>query len=172
MSVVFKEVVTPEEVGQVAALARKIWSAHYTPLIGTDQVEFMLDKFQSVEPITEQIEKEGYLYYLLLSCDDEAVGYCAFQERGDTLFLSKVYVDHAARGKGYGRAIMRFAEATADRLGLNRLSLTVNKDNTGSIAVYKKMGFEVVDAICPDIGGGYVMDDYVMSLTLVSANGR
>lgn len=167
MSVSFKLVESAVEIEQTAELAHKIWREHYNPIVGSGQVEYMLEKFQSAEPITKQIQEENYLYYLLKEADRN-VGYCAFQARGESLFLSKIYVDSAERGNGFGRAIMEFAKAKARELGLKTLSLTVNKDNSGSIAVYKKIGFEVTEEICPDIGGGYVMDDYVMQLTLHS----
>lgn len=166
MTVIFKLVETSEEIEQVAELAHKIWREHYNPLIGNAQVEFMLEKFQSAGPIAKQIQEDNYLYYLLQD-GDRYVGYCAFQERGKSLFLSKIYVDSSERGRGFGRAIMEFAKESAINLGLKTLSLTVNKDNADSIAVYKKIGFKVVEEICPDIGGGYVMDDYVMELDLI-----
>lgn len=169
MSVVFKQVETSEEIEQVAGLAHKIWREHYNPLIGKAQVEFMLEKFQSAEPISKQIQEDRYLYYLLQQ-SDRNVGYCAFQERGESLFLSKIYVDSSEHGRGFGRAIMEFAKESGIKLGLKTLSLTVNKDNSDSIAVYKKIGFEIIDEVCPDIGGGYVMDDYVMELTLRSVS--
>ena len=169
MTVIFKLVETSEEIEQVAELAHKIWREHYNPIVGNAQVEFMLEKFQSPNPISKQIQEDNYFYYLLQD-SGKNVGYCAFQARGDSLFLSKIYVDSSERGRGFGRAIMEFAKESAIKLGLKTLSLTVNKDNSDSIAVYKKIGFKVVEEICPDIGGGYVMDDYVMELTLRSVS--
>ncbi|MFN0124154.1 MAG: GNAT family N-acetyltransferase, partial [Blastocatellia bacterium] len=46
------------------------------------------------------------------------------------------------------------------------ISLCVNKRNTEAIAVYRRMGFAIRSAISVDIGGGYVMDDYVMEKRL------
>ena len=47
--------------------------------------------------------------------------------------------------------------------------MTVNKNNSGSIAVYQKMGFETIDSVKTSIDGGFYMDDYVMELVLQSA---
>ena len=44
--------------------------------------------------------------------------------------------------------------------------LQVNKRNTKAISSYRKYGFEVRSSTVDDIGGGYVMDDYVMEKLL------
>ena len=44
----------------------------------------------------------------------------------------------------------------------NRLMLAVNKNNRSAIDAYLKHGFSIADAVVKDIGGGFVMDDYIM----------
>jgi ribosomal protein S18 acetylase RimI-like enzyme len=46
--------------------------------------------------------------------------------------------------------------------------LAVNKSNRSAISAYLKHGFRVGDAVVKDIGGGFVMDDYIMVKPLVS----
>ena len=48
-------------------------------------------------------------------------------------------------------------------MGRNVLTLAVNKRNGHAIAAYKKHGFKIVESALKDIGGGFVMDDYVMT---------
>ena len=50
--------------------------------------------------------------------------------------------------------------------GLQSVYLTVNKQNHGPIAVYKKLGFQIVDSVETDIGNGFIMDDYIMEKPL------
>ena len=50
--------------------------------------------------------------------------------------------------------------------GYDYIWLTVNKNNSGSIEAYKRMGFNIIDKIITDIGAGFVMDDYKMQLKL------
>ena len=50
--------------------------------------------------------------------------------------------------------------------GSSSVYLTVNKGNDDTIAIYRKWGFEIIDSVVTDIGGGFVMDDYIMSLDL------
>ena len=86
--------------------------------------------------------------------------------QGSDLFLSKIYVARPFRGKGLGKEAMAFIRQAASRAGCSRITLTVNKDNTDSIAAYQKMGFEIGPATIKDIGEGFVMDDYRMLLEL------
>ena len=90
-----------------AALAREIWSEYYAPIIGLDQVEYMLDKFQSVEAIPEQIATSDYWYFLIRD-ENRAVGYLGLQRRQETLFLSKLYLKNPPAGGGWagGRWIL------------------------------------------------------------------
>jgi len=46
--------------------------------------------------------------------------------------------------------------------GCSRLVLAVNKNNRSAIAAYLKHGFSIGDAVVKDIGGGFVMDDYIL----------
>ncbi len=141
-------------------LAHAIWREHYPAIIGHEQVEYMLDKFQSVEAMQKQVG-EGYEYYLLFE-GEKAVGYFSFLQEKEVLFLSKVYVLAELRGKGVGRQAMDFIENQARKRQLNGVRLTVNKYNTKSIETYLKMGFKRVRDVVIVIGGGFVMDDYEM----------
>ncbi len=157
-------VATDEQIGAVEALAREIWTEHFTPIIGRAQVEYMLEKFQPKAAIAGQI-REGYAYFLLEESGGR-IGYLAVQPRADELFLSKIYVKASERGRGHGRAAVRFAEDFAGERKLARITLTVNKDNSSSIRAYEKLGFEKIAALVQDIGGGFVMDDYQMTKDL------
>jgi len=47
--------------------------------------------------------------------------------------------------------------------GAARVILNVNKHNMRAIRAYERAGFSVVDAVVNEIGGGYVMDDFIMA---------
>jgi RimJ/RimL family protein N-acetyltransferase len=160
-SEMFVPVTDEGAVRHVASIAGIIWREHYTPVIGPDQVAYMLEHFQSAEAITHQIRDEGYRYYLIEETGS-AIGYLSVQQRGPVLFVSKLYLLCSHRGRGYGRKAMHFLESLARSLQCDRLELTVNKHNDGSIAFYEATGFEKGESVVMDIGGGFVMDDYVM----------
>jgi ribosomal protein S18 acetylase RimI-like enzyme len=47
-----------------------------------------------------------------------------------------------------------------------RLILSVNKRNTRALAAYRRNGFIITESVITDIGGGFVMDDYIMAKDL------
>ena len=155
-----KAVVDSLSIDEVVILADAIWREHYTAIIGEDQVNYMLEKFQSASAIKNQIH-EGVYYYLIYYRDSPS-GYFSYYLLEDSLFLSKIYVMSSLRGSGLGRFAIEFIEQQAINKQLNRISLTVNKNNTKTIAAYKKMGFVIEEAVVMDIGNGFVMDDYKM----------
>lgn len=150
---------TAGQIRDVAELAHQIWTEHYTPIIGANQVEYMLNKFQNEKAISNQIA-DGFLYFLIE--DDSKLGYLSIKAEKQCLFISKIYVLNSKRGKGHGKKLMLKANHVANDLGLKKLRLTVNKYNKHSIDAYRKMGFFVAREVVFDIGNGFVMDDYEM----------
>lgn len=157
------EVKDIDGINAVEELANRIWNEYYTPIIGKEQVDYMLSKFQSREAMQKQIEEEGYRYFLSLY-DGKDAGYFAIQpdDVKNSMFLSKLYVAKEFRKRGIGRASVSYIEGICKNSGLDTIWLTVNKYNEDSIKAYKKLGFVVVKAIVQDIGNGFVMDDYIM----------
>jgi ribosomal protein S18 acetylase RimI-like enzyme len=145
-------------------LGKEIWEEHYTPIIGVEQVEYMLNKFQSEAAIENQI-KEGYQYSTVYF-DGVPVGYLSIIQKENSLFLSKIYVLSSERGKGIGKFILNFIEQKAIRLKRSSISLTVNINNTNSIKAYEKMGFVKIGELVADIGNGFVMDDFLFEKKL------
>lgn len=160
----FHEVKSDSDLALIENMANAIWHEHYTPIIGTEQVTYMLDKFQSSNTMQEQIDK-GYQYFLI-NFNNNAVGYLSFEKRENALFLSKIYLLKNERGKGIGRAAMEFVISAAKGLKCTKVALTVNRFNKNSIRAYESAGFEKKGALVQDIGNGFVMDDYLMEKTI------
>lgn len=144
----------------IETLAKEIWTEYYTSIIGIQQVVYMLNKFQSIAAIESQID-EGFEYFII-EIKGLSIGYLSVKKENSSLFLSKIYLSRSFRGLGYGKATLLFVENHARSNGLKKIRLTVNKNNTGSIKAYVNFGFVRVDDVVMDIGGGYVMDDYVL----------
>jgi len=155
------EIVSGEnQIETIEGLACKIWNEYFTSIIGKAQVDYMLEKFQSKKVITEQIEN-GFLYFIIKN-NNEPIGYIGVIPKENQLFLSKIYITSAERGKGHGRKAIEFLVNLAIEEGLNKISLTVNRNNSATIKTYKKLGFEIRGSIVQDIGNNFVMDDYKM----------
>jgi ribosomal protein S18 acetylase RimI-like enzyme len=165
MTLTFHPVAAPEEIETTAKLAAEIWKEHYLGIITAEQIDYMLDKFQSVLAIADQITRQGYEYYLMRA-DGVNAGYLAIRPENGKLFLSKFYLLREHRGRGHASRAIRFLEELCRARRLGAIWLTVNRHNTSSIAVYAHKGFQTVRTQVADIGGGYVMDDYVMEKTI------
>jgi ribosomal protein S18 acetylase RimI-like enzyme len=66
-------------------------------------------------------------------------------------------------GRGLGSRLLQHVEQEVRAGAGRRLILSVNKRNARAIAAYKRNGFVVVESVVTDIGGGFVMDDYIMA---------
>ena len=121
----------------------------------TDQVVLFLK---------EQIEN-GYEYYRIFD-QDGFCGYCGIHPENGKLFLSKLYLKKEARGKHLATNVFEFLKQLCRERGLTAIWLTCNKHNDNSLAVYRHLGFETVDTQVADIGNGFVMDDYIMEVTV------
>lgn len=161
---IINHVESNNDISLVEMLANKIWHEHYLPIIGREQVTYMLGKFQSTPAIKRQIQ-DGANYHLVYE-QNHPVGYFCYHYENDSLFLSKIYVAKEVRGKGIGKRALDFIVEQAKLQSARAIRLTVNKFNLGTIAAYKQLGFETIDSIVKDIGGGFVMDDYVMEKPL------
>ncbi|MDX2503120.1 MAG: GNAT family N-acetyltransferase [Gammaproteobacteria bacterium] len=153
-----------DQIEIIERLACEIWNEYFTPIIGKDQVDYMLKKFQSKRVISEQI-KQGYLYFLIKN-NSAPIGYLGILPKDNQLLLSKFYITLAERNKGYGRKAIEFLEKLAIEKKANKITLTVNKNNSDTIKAYKKLGFTSIRAVVKDIGNHFVMDDYIMEKEL------
>lgn len=149
----------------MSALATGIVREHYDPILGPEQNDYMLQKFQSKEAVTEQIE-HGYQYYFACDTDGNDVGFMAFYKRDDAMYLSKLYLKKEYRGLGYSKEMIKFVAEKAKELNLASIELNVNKENFDSINVYEHLGFIRIRSEKNDIGNGFYMDDYVYKLKL------
>lgn len=154
------------ELRKIAEIADKIWHECFVDIISKGQIDYMVEKFQSLDAMTNQIESQGYNYFAVYD-NGELCGYIGTKsEDDDRYFLSKLYLHKDKRGRGIASLMLKEVFAEARKNGKKRVYLTVNKHNCHAIEVYKKTGFVIVDTAVTDIGGGYVMDDYIMEYKL------
>lgn len=159
------KVFEPDKIDVISDLAENIWNEYYVPIIGREQVKYMLENIQSSAAIKIQIDN-GYSYYLLKH-EDEYAGYFGIKPENNSIFISKLYVKSEFRGKGFAKTSLEFIESFAKKENLPAITLTVNKNNIEAIEAYKQMGFKITGEIIQDIGHNYVMDDYKMEKQLV-----
>ena len=162
----FQELTSDNEAGirRMSAMAAAIVREHYDPILGKAQNDYMLEKFQSVPALRDQLA-HGYRYFFVRSGEGRDLGFLAFYPRPGALYLSKLYLYKEERGKGYARIMLDFLRTHAEKLDLPAIELNVNRFN-GTVAIYEKLGFRRIREEKNDIGHGYFMDDYVYRLEL------
>ena len=152
-------------INDLSDLASSIVKEHYDPIIGSEQNDYMIAKFQSPSSIKEQLSR-SIRYYLVHTDNAEKAGFIAFYPRGTELYLSKFYLKKSQRGQGMARQMMDFVINEARKMGAASVTLNVNKHNDLAIAVYEKLSFHRIRSEKIDIGSGWYMDDYVYEYKL------
>ena len=159
----YRKAETDADIRAIADLANVIWHEHFTPIIGIEQVEYMLKKFQSYEAISDMVKNDGYTYYMAED-DNGLAGYLGAHAETDNVFLSKIYVEKSHRRTGIASAMLDMVKR--DFADKDYMWLTVNRNNDIAVATYNALGFELWREQVSDIGNGFVMDDYVFRYDL------
>ncbi len=166
MGVKISEVKTEEELSLVAELAEKIWHECFIGIISEEQIDYMVEKFQSYNAMKDQVASQDYHYFAVRD-DDDICRYIAVKpEKDERFFLSKLYLRKDKRGKGIASKMLERVFEEAKNSGKSKVYLTVNKHNDHAVKVYEKTGFQTVECVVTDIGNGFVMDDFVMEYKL------
>ncbi len=151
----------------LAELAAAIWRQHYPGIISRAQIEYMLARMYSLETLRAELHEQRIQFWRLLM-GEQLVGFASFgpMPEAGVMKLHKLYLLPELHGHGYGSRLLQHCEQEVQKLGAHRLILAVNKKNPKAVAAYERNGFSVVTAVVADIGGGFVMDDYIMAKDL------
>lgn len=99
-----------------------------------------------LEITAAQLLGERSTEFLLIG--DPEVGFAQIRFRlsvwtgSEDAWLEDVFVDEAARGKGYGRILVTAAVERARSRGCGRIQLDANRDNEPAVRLYESLGFE------------------------------
>lgn len=149
-------------------LASRIWRACYPDIISLEQIDYMLVWMYSAETIADELAT-GVAWEIAL-LDESPAGYLSltFQDAA-VAELNKLYLLPTLHGQGLGQAMLARAIANAAAHGCTELRLRVNKRNERALRSYRRAGFRIVESIVGEIGGGFVMDDFVLSRSTTAA---
>ena len=155
-----REVSGGADVCRMTEVAAIVWREANTAVCTPEQVEYMIEMFQSYEAVSGQLV-HGYRYFLVEE-NGEILAYFGVQPQGERLFLSKFYILKEHRGKGIFSLGLNFMQELCKELKLDTIYLTVNRNNKHACEVYLHKGFRIAEEAVADIGCGFVMDDYIM----------
>jgi ribosomal protein S18 acetylase RimI-like enzyme len=168
MGHVFKKA-TMEDIAEIRRLARSIWDEAYGEMLSKEQIEYMLQMMYSEKVIAEEL-LTGAMWELII-CGVRPCGYLSYAiADGYSVKLSKIYIEKDFRGTPISAGALDRVKRYAARNGKDYVFLTVNKNNRTAIRAYEKNGFSIADSVVTDIGGGFVMDDYIMKYCVKPAD--
>ena len=159
----FVPVDTDALAARARAIAEAAWPPTYEGLIPPAQIPYMIERMYAPEAIRADTAAGSPFY--LLRADGADAGVCSFDltkrdERGGAE-PHKLYTLPADWGRGLGRLALDEICRRCREAGATSVWLRVNKGNARAQKAYRAAGFANVRAVCTDIGGGFVMDDFV-----------
>ena len=156
-----------DEIATLSALAGEIWRAHYPGIISSAQIEYMLDERYSEGVLREELQRDDVWRDVLL-LDGIMTGYTSYfwADARDTIKIDKLYIHPRVHRQGYGRHLIDHVAQRMTGQGCKRLTLAVNRRNQSAIVAYQRHGFHIAETSVRQIGGGFLMDDYIMVKTV------
>jgi ribosomal protein S18 acetylase RimI-like enzyme len=118
-------------------------------------------------PAVRRQELAGGVAWELITRGKGACGFLSYAlAEGNSVKLSNIYIEKDSRGGPLVSAAIDRVVRYAAEQGRATVFLTVNKGNRRAVRAYEKCGFKITSSVVTDIGGGFVMDDYIMTRSL------
>lgn len=150
------------DIAIIQEIAKITWGPTYVPIIGQDQVDYMLEKMYSKAALESQFI-DGH-QFLIAEQGSKNVGFVSYavepQEAG-VFHLHKLYVLSAAHGQGIGKFLINEVVNRVREEGGLFLRLNVNRNNKAK-EFYERAGFKIKETVDIEIGNGFYMNDYIM----------
>ena len=159
-----REIFSDADIQRMVKGADVVWREANTSCCSLEQVEYMIERFQSFEAVQGQL-LQGYRYFVFEENGD-IIAYFGVQPQGERVFLSKFYILKEHRGRGIFSQGLDVMKELCKEGNMQAIYLTVNRNNTPAYDVNLKKNFMVIEEAVADIGCGFVMDDYIMQLDL------
>ncbi len=156
-----------KDIAVIRTIAHVTWPVAYGNILSPAQLAYMLELMYSETALNEQMTTKEH-HFLLAEKENTTIGFAGFEHNYQATRnsrLHKLYVLPVAQGAGAGKALLDAVVEAARAARDVALELNVNRFNR-SKEFYMHQGFNVVREEVLDIGSGYVMDDYVMELTV------
>jgi len=99
--------------------------------------------FETVEDVAEAMREGGAVLAWLW---DDAAGSARYRLLPEHFIIERVSVLPEYQGRGIAGAMMSYLEAVAAGYGYDQVELTTRLSLTKNIALYEKLGYEIVDA--------------------------
>jgi len=139
-----------DDVEMLSEVALRAYLQHFRHLWDDDGKGYSEKSFNVAE-LSSQLADERNRYFLAF-VENEPVGFLKVRtentlpifEGARSFEIERIYLISEAKGKGFGKAIMRFAVGMARETGNEIVWLKVMDSNTQTIGFYKGCGFETI----------------------------
>ncbi|MDP1844914.1 MAG: GNAT family N-acetyltransferase [Sediminibacterium sp.] len=155
---------TLADIPVIQMIANQTWPDAYGAIISKEQLTYMLEMMYSSTSLKNQMEK-GHQFYLF-EIDQQPIGFASVSNEGAGIYkLNKLYVLPTTQKTGAGKALLQKSIEHASNAGGQQLILQVNKLNSAK-QFYERHGFTVLEEKVLELEHGFVMDDYIMGISL------
>ena len=162
MSLLIRKAVE-EDIPSIQEIAKITWADTYD-FLPEGQMEYMLNWMYSDASLKEQMDK-GH-HFFIAELNEKSIGFASVSKEENHLFkLNKLYVLPEIQKYGVGKALLQEVVQHVKKSEGTELQIQVNRNNTAK-EFYIKHGFKVLFEADFEIGNGFYMNDYVMSLEL------
>ena len=152
-----------KDIPLIQEIAKITWAATYN-FLPDGQMKYMLHWMYSNESLQDQM-KSGHQFFMAY-LNGKPIGFASVSDEHNHLFkLNKLYVLPEIQKSGAGKALLQEVIQYAKQNNAKELQLQVNRNNSAK-DFYLKHGFKILFESDFEIGNGYFMNDYVMSLEL------
>lgn len=157
--------VVPEDVQRILSLAERIWKPTFRPILPPDRLDYLYAHMYDRQKLDRQLRDHTQAYYIM-NKDERDIGYAQLVYDADNVKLEKLYLLPEVQGQGCGVYLLTVLVKMASEANMERIRLQVNRGNARAIRFYETFGFRIIASKDFDVGGGHVMDDYIMEMTL------
>lgn len=154
-----------DELSVVKSLAYDIWPRVYDYMISSEQISYMLSLMYNLDKLQQQWG-EG-VKFVVLEVEGIPQGFLSLEEKEECIFLHKLYLRPEMQRQGFGKKMLLVVIDFARDSKKPCVELTVNRNNK-FLEFYMGQGFEIKEEKDFDIGGGYFMNDYILSLAIIA----
>lgn len=153
-----------KDIPLIQQLTYAVWPQTYKDILTQEQVDYMLHMMYSTEALTKQMN-EGHQFIFVQELN-KFIAFASYAYYKPSVYkLHKIYALPDQQGKGIGKFIINYISGEIKPLGATALQLNVNRYNKAK-GFYERLGFKVIGEEDIDIGNGYLMNDYIMELSL------
>src|SRR6476660_371958 len=95
-----------KDLDTISKLAHVIWNDHYVPIIGQEQVDYMLDKMYNHQSLLDQQNQKKHMFYIVENAETP-IGFISVSLAENThYFLHKFYIDQQQSNAGIGTKVL------------------------------------------------------------------